>query len=67
MDDGLDVTLLPASVSPLVAAEVAGPPRRRRVLAAFPTCLYVELGSHERVLAVLASDAVALPIGLRLA
>ena len=43
------------------------PPRRCRVLAAFPTCLYLDLGAHERVLAVLASDAVALPIGLRLA
>ena len=67
MGDPLDLTLLPAAVSPLVAAEVAGPSRRRRVLAAFPTCLYVELGAHERVLAVLASDAVALPNGLRLA
>lgn len=67
MDDGLDVTLLPASMSPLLAAEVAGAPRRRRVVAAFPTCLYVELGAHERVLALLASDALALPIGLRLA
>ena len=38
-----------------------------RVLAAFPTCLYLDLGAHERVLAVLASDAVALPIGIRLA
>ena len=61
------LTLLPAAVSPLVAAEVAGAPRRCRVLAAFPTCLYLDLGAHERVLAVLASDAVALPIGLRLA
>ncbi len=67
MGDGLEVTLLPAAVSPLVAAEVAGAPRRCRVLAAFPTCLYVDLGAHERVLAVLASDAVALPIGIRLA
>ncbi|CAN7474093.1 DUF2877 domain-containing protein [Terrabacter sp. LjRoot27] len=66
MDD-LDLTLLPAAVSPLVAGEVAGAPRRCRVLAAFPTCLYLDLGAHERVLAVLASDAVALPIGLRLA
>ena len=61
------MTLLPAAVSPLVAAEVAGAPRRCRVLAAFPTCLYLDLGAHERVLAVLASDAVALPIGIRLA
>lgn len=67
MRDGLDRTLLPAAVSPLVAAEVAGASRRCRVLAAFPTCLYLELGAHERVLAVLASDAVALPIGVRLA
>ena len=64
MDDGLDLTLLPAAVSPLVAADVAGAPRSCRVLAAFPTCLYLDLGAHERVLAVLASDAVALPIGL---
>ena len=67
MGAGLDLTLLPAAVSPLVAGEVAGAARRCRVLAAFPTCLYVGLGTHERVLAVLASDAVALPIGLRLA
>ncbi|KRC87452.1 hypothetical protein ASE25_17115 [Terrabacter sp. Root85] len=66
MDD-LDLTLLPAAVSPLVAGEVAGTPRRCRVLSAFPTCLYLDLGAHERVLAVLASDAVALPIGVRLA
>ncbi|GAA2743687.1 hypothetical protein GCM10009868_18450 [Terrabacter aerolatus] len=67
MGEGLDLTLLPGAVSPLVAAEVAGAPRRCRVLAAFPTCLYLDLGAHERVLAVLASDAVALPIGIRLA
>lgn len=64
MDDGLDLTLLPAAVSPLVAAEVAGALRSCRVLAAFPTSLYLDLGAHERVLAVLTSDAVALPIGL---
>ncbi|GAA3712204.1 hypothetical protein GCM10022399_31210 [Terrabacter ginsenosidimutans] len=67
MGDGLDLMLLPGAVSPLVAAEVAGGLRRCRVLAAFPTCLYLDLGAHERVLAVLASDAVALPIGVRLA
>jgi hypothetical protein len=37
------------------------------VLAVFPTCVYIDLGGHERVLAVLASDALALPIGIRLA
>ena len=51
MGDGLEMTLLPAAVSPLVAAEVAAAPRRCRVLAAFPTCLYLDLGAHERVLA----------------
>src|SRR4051794_35591953 len=66
MDDGLALTVLPAAVSPLMAGELAGAPRRCRVLAAFPTCLYLDLGAHERVLAVLASDAVALPIGIRL-
>jgi hypothetical protein len=66
MGDGLDTTLLPAAVSPLVAAAVSGRVRRCRVLAAFPTCVYVDLGAHERVLAVLAADAVALPIGLHL-
>ncbi|GAA1965893.1 hypothetical protein GCM10009817_02110 [Terrabacter lapilli] len=65
--DRLGLALLPAAVSPLVAADLSGAARRRRVLAAFPTCLYVELGAHERVLAVLAADAVALPIGVRLA
>lgn len=65
--DRLDLAPLPAAVSPLVAADLSGAARRRRVLAAFPTCLYVELGAHERVLAVLAADAVALPIGVRLA
>ena len=67
MEEGLELTLLPAAVSPLVAGEVAGAPRRCRVLAAFPSCLYLDLGAHERVLALLASDAVALPIGMRLA
>jgi hypothetical protein len=66
MGDGLDVRLLPASVSPLVAAEISGAPRRCRVLAAFPTCAYIGLGGHDRVLALLAADALALPIGLQL-
>jgi len=66
MGDGLHVTLLPASVSSLVAGAVSGQPRRCRVLAAFPGCVYVDLGAHERVLALLSADAVALPIGLHL-
>ena len=56
----------PAAVSPFVAPLLNGPPRPRRVLGAFATCLYVELGAHERVIAVHTPDAVHLPIGLRL-
>ena len=67
MGEGRDVRLLPAAVSPLVAGEVAAAPRSCRVLAAFPNSVYLDLGAHERVLAVLAADAVALPIGVRLA
>ncbi|WP_404392205.1 DUF2877 domain-containing protein [Humibacillus xanthopallidus] len=59
--------LLGAAVSPLVAGAVAGGATRRRVLGVFTTCVYVELGAHDRVLALLASDALHLPIGLRLA
>lgn len=59
--------LVPAAVSPLVAGAVAGAVRPCPVLAAFPTCLYLGLGAHSDVLAVLASDALALPIGLQLA
>ncbi|MEO6999273.1 MAG: DUF2877 domain-containing protein, partial [Terracoccus sp.] len=57
----------PAAVSPLVEAAVEGPLRRARVLGAFATCVYVELGRHDHVLAVHTPDAVQLPIGLRLA
>ena len=59
--------LLGAAVSPLVAGAVSGGATRRRVLGVFATCVYVELGAHDRVLALLASDALHLPIGLRLA
>jgi hypothetical protein len=64
--DASDV-LVPASVSPLVAGAVARAVRSCPVLAAFPTCLYVGVGAHEEVLAVLTSDALFLPVGLRLA
>jgi hypothetical protein len=50
-----------------VAHTVAGRVRRATVLAVFPTCLYLRLGRHEDVLAVLTRDAVDLPIGVRLA
>lgn len=62
-----ETDLLGAAVSPLVAGAVAGVATPRRVLGAFATCVYVELGAHDRVLALLASDALHLPIGLRLA
>ena len=57
----------PAAVSPLVADALDGPPSLRRVLGSFPTCVYIALGRHDRVLAVHTPDAVPLPIGLRLA
>ena len=56
----------PAAVSPLVVREVAGPRRTARVLGVFPTCVYVGLGPHDSVLALLARDALLQPIGLRL-
>jgi Protein of unknown function (DUF2877) len=59
--------LLAAAVSPLVAGAVAEAPARRRVLGVFDTCVYLDLGAHDRVLALLAADALHLPIGLRLA
>jgi hypothetical protein len=58
--------LLAAAVSPLVAGAIAGPATPRRVLGVFATCAYVELGAHDRVLALLTADALHLPIGLRL-
>lgn len=56
----------PAAASPLLAAELAAAPRGARVLAAFPTALYLLLDRHDRVLPVLADDALRLPTGLRL-
>lgn len=61
------VPIWPATVSPLVAPAVAGRSRPCRVLAAFPTCVYLAIGRHDQVLALLASDSIALPIGLRVA
>lgn len=56
----------PAAVSPLVVDAVTGPVREARVLGAFPTCVYLDLGTHDAVLALLARDALQQPIGLRL-
>ncbi len=57
----------PAAASPLVAEALQAPPRPARVLAAFPTALYLQLDRHELVLPVLTEDALRLPTGLRLA
>ena len=57
----------PAAVSPLVVEAVTGPVREARVLGAFPSCVYLDLGKHDAVLALLARDALQQPIGLRVA
>jgi len=59
--------LLAAAVSPLVAGAVAGAPTPCPVLGVFATSVYIGLGAHERVLALLAAEALQLPIGLRVA
>ena len=46
--------LLGAAVSPLVAGAISRGTTRRRVLGVFTTCVYIELGAHDRVLALLA-------------
>ncbi|HKX65916.1 MAG TPA: hypothetical protein VJN29_01730, partial [Intrasporangium sp.] len=60
-------TQWPAAVSSLVHEAVTGPRRQARVLGTFPTCVYLDLGEHDAVLALLARDALVQPIGLRLA
>lgn len=55
----------PAAVSPLLAEAVQAAPRPARVLAAFPTALYLHL-AEAQVLPVLTTDALQLPTGLRL-
>lgn len=57
----------PAAVSSLVLEAITGPRRQARVLGAFSTCVYLDLGEHDAVLALLARDALVQPIGLRLA
>lgn len=57
-------TTWPAACSPLAADLLRGDVREARVLAAFPTALYLHAGRHQDVLPVLAHDAVALPTGL---
>jgi hypothetical protein len=57
--------VLAAAVSPLTADLVEGPPRPATVLGVHRFGAY--LGVHDRVLPVLARDAVALPSALRVA
>ncbi|MDC5699352.1 hypothetical protein OO014_19050, partial [Intrasporangium calvum] len=54
-------------MSHLVHGVVTGRRQTARVLGVFPTCVYVGLGSHDEVLALLTRDALVQPIGLRLA
>jgi len=52
-----------AAVSPLVAAVVASR-GDGRVLGVFPTCVYLGFEDHATVVALLARDALQLPIGM---
>jgi hypothetical protein len=58
-------TGLPADAGASLAEVVAGPRRAARVLAAFPTAVYLAPDGG-RVLAIEAADGVGLPNGLRL-
>jgi uncharacterized protein DUF2877 len=56
------VPTTPAAASTAVRDLLAGPPRPARVLAVFPTALYVESGGE--VAAVVTADALRLPFAL---
>jgi hypothetical protein len=60
-----DVRILTADAAASLAAVVAGPPRPARILATFPTAVYLA-PDEGRVIAVEASDGVGLPNALRL-
>jgi hypothetical protein len=57
---------VPGAASPLYRAALTGPSREGRVLAAFPTALYLSVGEHHEVLPIVASDALMLPTAARL-
>lgn len=57
---------VPGAVSELTERLVQAPPRPARVLAAFPTAVYLALEGHDQVLPVLTRDALLLPTALRL-
>jgi len=58
--------VVPVAASALSLPVLAGRRRDARVLAAFPTALYLALDRHHEVLPVLTRDALALPTALRL-
>jgi hypothetical protein len=55
------------AVSSLAAGLLTAPSRAGRVLAVFPTAVYLALERHDEVLPLLAHDALLLPTGVRLA
>ena len=57
---------VPGAGSPLNRGVVTGPSHECRVLATFPTALYLSVGEHHEVLPVVASDALMLPTAARL-
>lgn len=54
------------AASPLTAGLLAGSPREARVLAGFPTAVYLGADSHHDVIPVLTCDALMLPTAARL-
>ena len=58
---------VPSAVSALSAGPLAAPARGARVLAAFPTAVYLALERHDQVLPLLTREALLLPTGVRLA
>lgn len=59
----------PAAASTAVRALLEGPPREGKVLAAFPSAVYVEMGAETepRVIALVTPSAVRLPVAAVLA
>lgn len=59
--------LWPAAVSERAVALVHGPARRATVLGTFPTALYLQVGSHARVLPIVTPGGLRLPTALAVA
>ena len=56
---------VPGAGSPLSRMVLTGPMRQGRVLASFPTAVYLSVGEHHEVLPLVASDALMLPTAVR--